>query len=843
MMRRICVTAAAVALLAVLVAVTVVFAAVPRSGSIPPVRPLPQRFAALHTAGEVPDFRRHVIPMMGRMGCNSRACHGSFQGQGGFRLSLFGYDFPADHQALTGGAEPRADVHNPLDSLVLNHPTEADHGGGQRFTRGSWQYNVLRRWIEGGARGTSAAAAQLTRLEIQPAEIVFRQPGEKLRLSVAAVWGDGSREDVSDISRFRSNDESIAEVNDEGLVTARGKGDTHVVAFYDRAVVPIPVMMPVSDLVGEKYPRVEAATPVDRLVTEKLRKLGIVPSGLADDAQFLRRVSLDLTGTLPTPDEIRAFLAERAADKRARKIDELLASPAYAAWWATKFCDWTGNSPQQLVEQTFRPERSRQWYDWLYRRVAENVPYDRIVSGLLLAVSRSAPEQSYRDYCRETTCYFRKPAAADFSGRETMPYYWTRRNMQLPEDRAVSVSYAFLGVRIQCAQCHKHPFDQWTQQDFRQFQAFFEPLRYGVKPQDSAERREMLDALGVTKGIGQKALIEKSREAVDKGQTLPWNELFVAAGPGGGKAEKKNKLNKNPRPGPPLTPKLLGAEEVPAARYADPRVALMEWMRRPDNPYFARAIVNRVWANYFGSGIVNPPDDLNMANPPSNGPLLDYLSDGFVGSGFDLKWLHRTILNSQTYQRTWEPNATNRGDERNFSRMVPRRLPAEVAYDAILQAVAAPGRLATIRTDMSGRAIGGAVDFKNNFALTTLGKPARQVTCDCERSNDPSLLQTVMLRNDPAVLRQIDGSPWLRQVAQADDPPAKSGRKAVASKLPPPQRVERLVREVFLRTVSRPPTAAELSDAKQLVGTRRPSAGLRELLWTMLNTKEFIVNH
>ena len=279
-------------------------------------------------------------------------------------------------------------------------------------------------------------------------------------------------------------------VNDDGQITAHAPGDTHIVAFYDNGITPVPVMLPVSEQSGPRYPAVAAPTPIDKLIVDKLRKLGIVPSPVCTDAEFLRRVSLDLTGTLPTPREIEAFLADRTQGKRAKKIDELMQTPAYAAWWTTKLCDLTGDNIQQQGTQIFQKQQTRQWYEWIYRRIAENRPYDEIVAGLLLATGRDKPDESYTDYCLEMGSYMKEEHASDFAARKTMPYFFSRRNVLKPEEKALSVTYAFLGVRLECAQCHKHPFDQWTQQDFKQFQAFFQLVDYGVKPASGPEAKE-----------------------------------------------------------------------------------------------------------------------------------------------------------------------------------------------------------------------------------------------------------------------------------------------------------------------------------------------------------------
>ena len=398
-----------------------------RAGEVAP--PANDRFAA-EKSSDSPNFRRHVLPLLGRLGCNGRSCHGSFQGQGGFRLSLFGYDFQADHEALLGGKTPRVNVHEPLESLILKKPTLAiDHEGGERMKTGEWEYRLLLRWIEDGAKPLDKDAADFDRLEVTPPEILFHKPGEKVQLKVVAHWKDGSAEDVTPLCRFRTNDESIAQIGDSGMVSSLAKGDTQVVAFYDNGVAPVAVILPVSELANDKFPSVPTPTKIDELVIAKLRRLGMVPSELSTDAEFLRRVSLDITGTLPQPDEVKAFLNDTSPDKRNRKIDELLERPAYAVWWATRLCDLTGDNPQ-TIDQVDQGLAARQWYSWMLARVKDNVPYDKIVEGIVLAQGRTAGE-SYRDYCREMTSYYKPEKPADFAARPTLPLYWSRQ--QLPQ--------------------------------------------------------------------------------------------------------------------------------------------------------------------------------------------------------------------------------------------------------------------------------------------------------------------------------------------------------------------------------------------------------------------------
>lgn len=802
-----------------------------RAWAAEPTPPASERFRAADAA-EAPSFQRHVVPLLGRLGCNGRACHGSFQGQGGFRLSLFGYDFAADHEALTGGAAPRADVKSPKDSLMLKKPTrQVAHKGGQRMEAGGWEHHLLLAWVKAGAPAVKDKDAAFASLEVSPREVVFAKPGDKVQLKVTAHWADGSAEDVTPLCRFRTNDDSVAVVSESGVVTAAGKGDTAVVAFYDNGIAPVPVLLPVSDRVGKNYPDVPTPTKVDELVVAKLRKLGVVPSDLCTDAEFLRRVSLDMTGTLPPHEEVTAFLADKSADKRAKKVDELLERPEYAAWWATRLCDFTGNNEANGPlggEQGLRRDMARLWYAWLYRRVRDNAPYDKLVEGIALATSHR-PGQSYADYCAEMSSYYRADKPADFAARETMPYFWTRRTLGKPSEKALSFAHAFLGVSLQCAQCHKHPYDQWTKQDFDQFSLFFEGVKYGVG--NRAATQEMKKEVGLA-GLDEDSGEYKRKfvELLQGGKVLPFKEVTV---PQGARARANPAKGKGPA-GRVLTPKLLGGEAVISRDYTDPRQPVMDWMREEDNPYFARAFVNRVWAGYFNVGLIDPPDDLNLANPPSNPELLDYLSRGFVKSGYDMKWLHRTIATSRTYQLSWRPNETNKHDERNYSRAVLRRLPAEVAYDAVVLATASDEARKRHAADPAGtRSIGVASCYgsgrrdESQYAVNLFGRPPRSVNCDCERSSEPTLLQTVYLRNDPEVQKLLDRPDgWLKQVAKAK----------LTDK-------DELVRQAYLRALGRPPEEREAAVAKKhLEKSGDLSAGLRDLVWALVNTKEFIVN-
>ncbi|MDZ4687152.1 MAG: DUF1549 domain-containing protein [Planctomycetaceae bacterium] len=851
---------------------------------------------------ETPDFREHVVPLMGKLGCNGRACHGSFQGQGGFRLSLFGYDFKADHENLMAGDEPRTNVKSPNDSLILQKPTLGiPHEGGRRLTEGTWQHRVMQKWVVDGAKPMAADAPDFVRLDVTPNEMIAKAKGDTWQLKAVAVWSDGCSEDVSPLCRFSSNNDQVATITEAGLVTAMGPGDTHVVAFYDNGVVPVPVIHPVSDKVGPKYPKTPTPTVVDQLVVQKLAKLGIVQSETATDAEFLRRVSLDIAGTLPTGPEVQAFLDDQSPDKRAKKIDQLLDSPAYAAWWATKFADWTGNN-SRYNNNNFpggREAVSNQWYEWLHRQLEQNQAYDKLVENIVLAKSRNDGE-TYREYCERVSSYYDKDSGKTFADSPSLPHYWSRTNFRQVDEKALGFAYTFLGLRIQCAQCHKHPFDQWTKDDFDRFKGFFARVKSGDAPGTKEQAKEMLAGLDIDmKGKNAQAQARELAGVAAKGKVIPFQELYVDAGkPTSSDRKKGNDKGKKQQVVAGRTAKVLGGEEISIEDMDDPRTALMEWMKAEDNPYFAKAFVNRVWASYFHRGIVEPADDLSLANPACNAELLDHLADGFRKSGYDMKWVHREIANSRTYQLSWQANETNRLDERNFSRAVPRRIPAEVAYDAVRQATASDEESAKFLAEVKTRSIADPIvttqnNGKNKYALTVFGRSIRESNCDCDRSMEPSLLQTVFLQNDQELLDMIDRrGGWVDQMLRtssgnsADDDADRKQverqidkledglKKAKASdnekrvkqaeellaaarkrakelqkvdETPVPadaDRIAEIVKQAYLRSVNRLPTSTEQQRAAayfQESGDMK--VGTRDLLWALLNTKEFVVNH
>lgn len=869
------------------------------------VQRIDQRFSSA-VIEETPDFRREVVPLLGRMGCNGRACHGSFQGRGGFRLSLFGYDFKSDHEMLTGGESPRVNRDSTSESLILQKPTETiPHEGGRRLEKGTWQYEVLKRWIEGGAASNESGAVEFVKLEVTPAEIQASKPGEKFVLKAIAHWSDGSRHDVTPLCRFKTNNDQVAVVDDEGVVTSADPGDSHVIVTYDNGVVPVSVIQPVSRQAGENYPALAAPTQIDELVAQKHRKLGLIPSDVCTDAEFLRRVSLDMTGTLPLAGEVEKFLSDNSPTKRAAKIDELLERPTYAIWWANRFSDWTGNNAAKMNYNNTGVDaatRANEWYEWLRIRIDKNLPYDQIAAGLILSSSRLEGE-SYEKYCERMSGYYHKKPTGNLAELETMPHYWIRRDFVKPEDRAMGFAYTFLGIRIQCAQCHKHPFDQWTKDDFDRFTGFFDRARYGIAPKAKADYSKMLEEAKIDVTVLKGGNLGKEiRARLAKDEVMPFNELFLLPAKRAPKKAIQEQATVTGR-----TAKILGGETVTVEYLDDPRKELMEWLRDEQNPYFARAIVNRVWSGYFNCGIVDPVDDLSLANPPSNGPLLDHLATEFRKNGYDLKWLHRTIANSLTYQRSWKPNETNKHDERNFSRAVPRRLPAEVAYDAVQLATMGDAEAAKWTKAIAGRATANANmgvkggKGRNDYALSIFGRSTRESNCECDRSSQVSLLQTVYLKNDQDVIGMVEGrGRWVDQFMRyskpnpADPksaitdlenapvaPPAqpsikqlrrrlatarKKGRmhavEAIESELDRRQQMDpdakderavgtpsketdldALVRQAYLRTLGRLPTEAEMERVDRYFDEYEEIRAAKDVLWALINTREFATNH
>jgi hypothetical protein len=820
-------------------------------------------FPAAAPAGEAPKeprFSRHVVPLFSRLGCNAGSCHGAVKGQNGFRLSLFGADPAGDHQRLlreAGGR--RLDRSDPDNSLLLLKATgQARHEGGTRMAKGSAEYRILRDWIASGASLDSIEKSAVTRLTIAPLQKTLKQ-GERYALRVMADFADGSSEDVTALCSFEPVNKELARMDASGQVTALAVGDTALIARYRSE--PVVALLVVPRDGKEAFPKVAPVNFIDKHVLDKLRKLNVHPAEPCDDVTFLRRVSIDVTGLPPAPEEIRAFLADKKADKRQKKIDELLDRPGHAALWATKFCDVLRPSGFDARYGFTEAAETRRFYEWLRARVKENTPYDKLAERVLLATSREG--RSEKEWVQEVQALLeentaKKPELKAYAGRKTLDLYWQRGGGGGVKS-AMQVAHAFLGLRLECAQCHRHPHDVWTQDDLLSFANFFMRVSHpaasapspGVIKEADRLAKEAKELKDQAKKVGEKAkdkslakeeviklqaevkaLNEKAQGLETAGRRLKATEIHA-----GGKAvfaSVTSTLGKQDS----KQFRLLGdarAQSVPNDK--DPRELVVAWLRKPDNPFFARAIVNRVWAHYLGRGIIDPPDQLSPLNPASHPELLAELCADFVKSGYDLKHLHRTILRSRTYQQSAKTNATNRTDTTNYASAYLRRLPAEVLVDALNQATDGsetyPPELylpAGVRAmEVAGSAGTERAQATLRYAFQIFGRPTRATDgqCDCERDVKPTIVQTLYLANHPAVQQKI-ASPRGR-VAQIIKDVAEDGKR---------------IDELYLWALSRTPTDEERKECVTYVKeSKSAQRGLEDVLWGLLNTKEFLLNH
>jgi hypothetical protein len=760
------------------------------------------------------DFERHVMGVLGRMGCNSGSCHGSFQGKGGFRLSLFGYDPEMDYLALSRDVEGRrlnrADPDNSL--LLLKASGRVPHEGQTRFGRDSWAYRLLYTWIAQGApwhKGSGAVRA----ITVSPSEYAFEKPGQSGQLQVLATFADGSTESITSLCEFRSGDEAVVEAAPVGRIKAVRPGDTAVIVSYRGNVLPVRVLVPLEPKPGFRYPDVPEINFIDREVFAKLRRLNIVPSGLSTDTEFLRRVTIDTIGTLPTPEQVREFLADTRLDKRARKIEELLAHPMHAALWATKWCDITGNNTDALENPAQRKAHlSQMWHDWFRKRVAENMPYDEIVRGVLCATSRDglSPEE-YVKQVKETE-EGAKGTNAVYANRPTLDLFWRRQQRVPIEQWGEKTAAAFLGVRLECAQCHKHPFDRWTQNDYRAYANVFARLAFDVSP----EARDLFRT--------ENAERNKKRSGKNNVPLTPLREVYV----------RTSGTALNPLPDPqtrkPLPARALGGPVIPFENGKDPRAALFDWLHAPDNPFFARSFVNRVWGHYFGTGIVHPVDDFSLANPPSNDKLLDALAQDFLAGQYNLRELERKILLSRTYQLASASNETNRLDRTNYSHSYVRPMMAEVLVDVLNSALGATENFGPEMPPGSRAIEVGASRLQNgslNYAFRIFGRPPRTTACDCERTLEPGLPQKLFLMADPSVQQKMQA-------------PQGRVRKVLANQ----QDENKVLDELFLSTLSRLPTPKDRAwFADYCMKGKDQQKVFLDTMWALINTNEFVFNH
>ncbi len=754
------------------------------------------------------DFERHVTSLFSRHGCNSAACHGSFQGRGGLRMSLFGYSAEMDHAAVAALGTGRIDLEQPTDSLLLLKPTgQEDHEGGVRFKPASWQHELLTAWIENGALWREGSG-QVDRIEVSPAEITFGGDRVPQPLSVTVSFADGTQQAVRSLCSFTVKDDSVASVDAAGVVRPVGNGDTSVIVSYRRQIIAVPVLVP-----QVRTPDLESdpANLIDVEVTNKLVRLGIAPSARCTDATFLRRASLDATGTLPVPAEVRAFLNDRRPDKRLRKIEQLLHRPQRAALWATRMCDITGCDVTKMeAPEKLRGRRAKMWHDWFGRRFEENLPYDQLARGVLCATSRG--DLSLEAWIDDEVELLRQAEvgfAARYADRPDLDLYWRRAEENGSfslEEMAERTAAAFLGIRINCARCHQHPFDRWSRNDYVGFGNIFSRVQFGAS---TPLRARTLDLLEAARQAGQ--------DGLPPARLPRLREVFVS---------DYSRQLKDPESSEPVLPRPLGGERLDPS--GDPREAFFQWLVREDNPYFAANMVNRIWAKYFGSGLVEPVDGFSLANPPSHPRLLDRLSREFISSGYDIRHIERLILQSNTYQRSAVPSESNRHDSRNFSHALVRPLLAEVAIDAVNDALECRGSFGE-DVPPGSRAIEVApnrlADVKANGLFATFGRGERTSICDCDRADGTSLQQTLYLMSDEALLQKICAGRLQHLLAsRATD--------------------QEIIEEFYLATLSRMPTPRELTVARQhIADSDERQAALVDLVWSWVNVREFLTNH
>ncbi|HEV8130411.1 MAG TPA: DUF1553 domain-containing protein [Acidobacteriota bacterium] len=660
-------------------------------------------------------FRNHVLPVMTKAGCNSGACHGAAAGKNGFKLTLRGYDPELDYLTLSRQAVARRiNKVEPAMSLMLLKPTLAvSHAGGRRFSAGSLEYNMISRWIASGMPAPSDSDPAVTRLEVLPAGARLR-PGDRQRVLVRAHFADGHAEDVTRWAKFSTSDEGVATVDDKGGVKLQAPGEAAISVWYLSRVSAARVSSPFPHAPDvEVYRGAARNNFIDNLVLRKLEELGIGPSGLSSDTEFVRRAYLDAAGILPTAEEVRQFLADKSPDKRGRLIDSLLGRPEFVDYWAYKWSDLLLVSSKKLSGNAMWS-----YYNWIHSSVAENKSWDRMARELLTASGNTLAN-----------------GAAN--------YYVLHKD---PIDITENISMAFMGFSITCARCHNHPLEKWTQKDYYQMANLF------------------------------------SRVALKNGATRGDTTVYSSS---------TGEIN-HPRLNEPLPPRPLSGPELPLNSNADRRQHFANWLTSPDNPFFARSLVNRIWKNFMGRGLVEPVDDIREINPPSNPDLLDALAHDFVNHGFDIKHLIAAIMKSSAYQLTSVPNESNRNDLKYHSHYIARRLPAEVLLDAISQAT---GVAEKFKGHPEGRRALQLPDTQiDSYFLDAFGRPPRLATVDSERQQEPTITQVLHVINGDTINRKLRASRGLIQKlidTRADN------RTAVES--------------IYLVALSRYPTVDELA--------------------------------
>jgi hypothetical protein len=640
-------------------------------------------------------FVRDVEPILSKAGCNQGTCHGSAKGKNGFKLSLRGYDPAYDYQALINDLSGRRfNRVNVDDSLMLLKPLgEVPHEGRQALKPGSRQSELVRQWIAEGTRFEDLVEGRARSIEILPKEVEMDLPGRTQQMLVIAYYADGSTRDVTREAVFSVSNTEVSEVNKEGLVKGLRRGEAAVLVRYE-GVYGTRLLTIMGDRSGYQWVEVPEHNFIDQHVNAKLRKMRILPSDLCTDAEFVRRVYLDLTGLPPRAEKVRAFLdnPSPSGEKRDKLIDELLGSNDYIEFWANKWADLLQCNSENLGQKSVWLYR-----DWIRKQIAQNTPYDKMVRSLLTAEG-SSYENPAVNYLR----VLREPG-------------------KMTED----VTQTFLGVRFNCNKCHDHPFERWTQNQYYELGAYF--ARVGIK-----------------KGqVGRDVIFA---EAGGTAQVTSEEVVYVKYDGGEVKHLKTDAVMK---------PKVPVGRAHDIGPNDDRRDALVDWLTSKENPFFAKSMANRVWSYFFGKGIIDPVDDIRASNPPSNPELLDALTTEFVNSGFDIRKLMRTICRSRTYQLSIVKNKWNDDDSMNFSRANPRRLSAEQLVDTVALATGTKVKLAGVPMGMRAVQIPDGMVQGNDFLLL-FGRPKRQSACECERSSSLTLSHALSLINGPTIADAVN---------------------------------------------------------------------------------------
>lgn len=699
--------------------------------------------------GRAIDFRTEVMPLMSKLGCNAGGCHGKASGQNGFKLSLFGFDAAFDYDAITKEARgrrifPAAPDQSPF---LLKATGRMPHGGGKKLQPESNDYRIIRQWIAAGAPASAPSVPKVVNLAISPSDRVLN-PGQAQQLAVTAIYSDGTTRDVTRQSEYFSNLDVVARVDGDGYVEAgKSRGESAIMARHMGYVAVFRAMVPHGPPLTA-IPEFQPLTYVDQHALSKWKKLGLKPSPSIDDATFIRRLTVDLCGRLPTVDEVKTFLADTTADKRAKLVDRLLDSKDYPAFFAMRWGSILRNS--NLAGST---NAAYAFHHWIKDMIARNRPYDEFVRGVIAA-------------------------AGEWQDSPAINWYWQNRDDQLHQNTA-DTAQIFLGIRLQCAKCHHHPYERWGQADYYGLSGFFARL-------------------------GRKGF----------GEPPPYySSATVTTG------------EKNPLTGKAPEPKYLDGPEPKFSPEEDPRHALVDWMTKPENPFFAKAMVNRLWGHFMGRGLYHEVDDQRETNPPSNPELLDALAKEFIQSKFDVKKLIRTIVTSRVYQLSAEPTEFNKHDQQNFARYYARRMYAEVFFDAVNQVTGNRAKFSGMSEN--ARAVDLPHEGFGSTFLDTFDRPKRVTVCECERSPGATLAQVLLLSNSDEIEQKITSS-------------ESRLTKLMKGKTSPTAVIE----EFYLAALGRKPTEAELKrNLAHIAGAKSEQVGLEDVVWALLNSKEFMFNH